>query len=364
VLALSLVIAAAGFVWSGIYNVAASRGHLAITASILELAMRQSVKAHSRLVRSPPLDDPDSVRLGAAHYQGGCVPCHGAPGESNNPIVTNMLPPPSHLPRAVKDWTPEQLFWIVKNGLKYTGMPAWVAPQRDDEVWSVVAFIRQLPGMNAENYRSLAFGNADELDRAARDIIHFGSDAAAISACARCHGSETSPPPSRLVPKLAGQSEQYLRMALRNYAEGFRQSGIMQPVATELGPSEIERLSNYYAKLASQWHEIDAGGASSEQIERGRNIAQAGIAESDVPPCITCHGGAGLQTYPKLAGQYRNYIVAQLRLFQRGLRSSTPQAAIMTTIAQRLTAKEIEDAAVFFEQLEPGKDGLSLGISP
>jgi cytochrome c553 len=274
-----------------------------------------------------------------------------------------MLPPPSDLQRAVKNWSPEQLFWIVKNGLKYTGMPAWVAQGRDDEVWSAVAFLIRMPDMQPEHYRSLALGDAGQIDREAREITQFGSDAALISACARCHGSEASPPQSRLVPRLAGQSADYLRLSLENYANGSRPSGMMQPVAAELDSGALERLSAYYSNLPAKEQERDAGAGSAEEIERGRRIAQAGIAENGVPACMSCHGGSGRATYPKLAGQYGRYIAGQLRNFQKGLRSGTPQGAIMATIARRLTPANIEDAAAFFEQLEP-KDALSSGMSP
>ena len=55
-----------------------------------------------------------------------------------------MLPPPPELSKAAKEWKDEELFWIVKHGIKYTGMPSWVAAERDDEVWSVVAFLKRL----------------------------------------------------------------------------------------------------------------------------------------------------------------------------------------------------------------------------
>jgi cytochrome c553 len=363
ILVLGLAVAVSAVVWSGVYNVAASRGHFPITAWILEVAMRQSVKAHSWFIQSPPLDDPDMVRLGAGHYQAGCAPCHGAPGKPRNLIVQRMLPPPSHLPRIVKSWPPEQLFWIVKNGLKYTAMPAWMAPSRDDEVWAIVAFLRQLPTITAKDYRSLAIGNADRGNRTAREIAHFGSDAAALSACARCHDDETSPPRSRLVPKLAGQSAQYLETALTNYADGLRHSGIMQPVAGELDKETVKRLSSYYASLPVRMqHQLPA--ASPERIERGRIIATAGVPGRGIPPCLICHGGTGSPTYPKLAGQHRKYIIGQLRLFQNRLRNETPQSVIMTTIAQRLTAEQIEDVAQFLERLEPGTGAASTGASP
>ncbi|HEY7764300.1 MAG TPA: c-type cytochrome [Aestuariivirgaceae bacterium] len=302
------------------------------------------------------------IRLGASHYQGGCAPCHGAPGDPKNPIVRHMLPQPTHLPSAVYTWSAEELFWIVKNGVKYTGMPAWVASGRDDEVWAVVAFLRRLPTTDATEYRSLALGNADQDTRMAREIIDFGTDAAAISACARCHDGETASPQSRLVPKLAAQSPDYLKIALKDYAAGQRQSGIMQPVAAELDEQELEQLSSYYAGLTRR--SASRRNDASPEIERGHALATAGTPKAGVPPCLACHGEKSLPSYPRLAGQYQEYLIQQLLLFKAGLRNQTAQGAIMTTIARRLTSRDIKDAAKFFEQLTPGPAEASIGREP
>ena len=66
----------------------------------------------------------------------------------DHPTAREMLPPPPDLSKAAPQWKERELFWIVKNGLKYTGMPAWPSRQRDDEVWAVVAFLRRLPDLD------------------------------------------------------------------------------------------------------------------------------------------------------------------------------------------------------------------------
>ena len=81
------------FAWSGLYNVAATRGHWAVTDWFLHFAMRNSVKTQSMSVgEPPPLDDMAMIRLGLGHYQGGCAPCHGAPGYGGSPVTEGMLP--------------------------------------------------------------------------------------------------------------------------------------------------------------------------------------------------------------------------------------------------------------------------------
>ena len=90
--ATALIAGAFLFAWSGLYSVAASRGHWAALDAILEFAMRSSVRTHALGIDVPDLDDPALVERGAGHFQGGCAPCHGAPGRVSSPIVHAMLP--------------------------------------------------------------------------------------------------------------------------------------------------------------------------------------------------------------------------------------------------------------------------------
>lgn len=343
------------FMASGIYNVAASRGHFKLTEVILEFALRRSVSTHSFLIRSPPLDDPDMVRLGAGHFFGGCALCHGAPDNQSSPIVQQMLPPPPPLSKAASEWTAEQLFWIVKHGIKYTGMPAWPTQERDDEVWAMVAFLRKLPELTPEEYRQLANASAAPKDRTALDLARFGSGEATIAACARCHGDESAPPASRLIPKLAGQPARYLKDALKSYAAGLRPSGIMKPVASELSEEVLGRIAEYYAGLPDRKLKVSPA-PSAGQIDRGRRIALEGIPENGVPACAACHSGRSAVTFPRLAGQHAPYVVQQLQLWQKGLRADTAHGAIMAPIARRLTEQQMRDVAAYLESLETGED--------
>ncbi len=116
--------------------------------------MKNSVKRRAWAIEEPPLDHADLYTLGAAHFQRACVHCHGAPGMPGDLTAQQALPPPPDLTRATKEWKDRELFWIVKHGIKYTGMPAWVVQERDDEVWTVVAFLKQLPALDAEGLSS------------------------------------------------------------------------------------------------------------------------------------------------------------------------------------------------------------------
>jgi mono/diheme cytochrome c family protein len=76
-----------------------------------------------------------------------------------------MLPSPPDLAVAMRPWKERELFWIVKHGFKYTGMPGWVALGREDEIWAVVAFLKKVPTLAPESYRDLALGKVRVSER-------------------------------------------------------------------------------------------------------------------------------------------------------------------------------------------------------
>lgn len=341
--------------WSGLYNVAAGRDHLPITRTILEFALRSAVRTQSLGISAPALDDIDLIRLGAGHFPTGCAVCHGAPGEPTNPLFAQMLPAPPSLAEAAPKWDASQLFWIVKHGFKYTGMPAWVAPERDDEVWAVVAFLQRIPNLGAKEYRELA--SIRDRDAAAAELVRFGKVSDTSRACARCHEDEESTTKSRLIPKLAGQSNHYLQSALRGYSTGARPSGIMQQIAARLDGDEIRQLSAYYSSLTVKREEPTQPVPSVSQLERGRQIAEAGVPAEGIPPCAACHGQKARETFPKLAGQHARYVEGQLNLWKEGLRDGTVTGAVMAPIARRLTGQQIQDVALYYETLPQGLHG-------
>jgi cytochrome c553 len=336
---------------TGIYDIGASKPHFAVTYWLLDFAKRRSIETQSLMIRAPPsLDNPDLVTLGAAHYLGGCAQCHGAPGQPRNPIASSMLPQPADLVRVAPTWTSAQLFWIVRNGLKYTGMPAWPDVTRDDEIWALVAFLRMLPTMTAEQYARLSSGGLAPPARSGREIAEYGAEAEALSRCGRCHDPQAPATASGLAPRLAGQSRAYLELALRDYAEERRASGIMRPVVAELDDKSIALLSKYYSELP---HMRGAATADDAGIEQGRVIAERGDLETGVPPCLACHGGKSAATFPRLDGQNARYLAGQLRLWKSGQRMGSVQSKIMAVIAVRLNEEQIDSVTRYFASVQP-----------
>jgi hypothetical protein len=92
--------------------------------------------------------------MGVDHFADHCAVCHGAPGVPKGDIAEGLYPQPPDLAVTSKRHTDAELFWIMKHGIKMTGMPSW-SDHSDGELWATVAFIRKLPGMAPEEYAKL-----------------------------------------------------------------------------------------------------------------------------------------------------------------------------------------------------------------
>jgi cytochrome c553 len=335
VVALALALVAAAVVLSGVISVKASSGHLRPTAWVLDLAKVRSVAMRARTIETPALDDPALVRLGAAHFDTGCRPCHGAPGSAPPVVPSRMTPHPPDLSAQIRRWRPRELFYLVAHGVKFTGMPAWPAATRTDEAWAVVAFLPRLPDLDNAGYRALVDGG----DGAT------GEDGVQ---CRRCHHEAGS----ALVPRLRGQSVAYLAAALDAYADRQRHSGIMQTVAATLDPARRRQLAEAFGAPDG------TGAVAATMPVATSRLVSAGDPARDVPACQECHGpGPRVRDprYPALAGQPAAYLRLQLTLFAEGRRGGSSYGDIMRAIAVRLTPAQMDDAAAAYAAMPGGR---------
>jgi cytochrome c553 len=341
----------------GLVSISASSEHWKATGWLLHYAMRRAVSTQSMGVEVPPLDDPALVLKGAGHYHTGCIACHGGPGQQRSLIARQMTPEPPFLPPRIELWEPQELFWIVKNGVKFTAMPAWSAQQRDDEVWAMVAFLRALPSMSPERYKQLALGGRS--DKTAKpvtpDHLRPLKDplGPVLANCNRCHADDGGGRGEGAFPRLAGQSKAYLLGALQAYASGERHSGVMQPIAAGLEQEVLEALAQHYAELPPV-SRTEASEPSPDILAQGSSLAERGVPERGIPSCVHCHGpkaGPRNPMYPNIAGQYARYMKLQLELFTAGKRGGTEYAHIMHSAAQRLTPEHMQALADYYASL-------------
>ena len=144
-----------GFIYSGVYNVAAADPHWPVTYRAMEALRNQSIRAHAAGITTPTdLTSEARLVMGTEHFAAHCAVCHGAPGVPRGDIAEGLYPHPPDLAQAAQRYTPGELFWILKNGIKMSGMPAW-QDHSDDELWSTVGFIERLPGMSESDYGKL-----------------------------------------------------------------------------------------------------------------------------------------------------------------------------------------------------------------
>jgi mono/diheme cytochrome c family protein len=157
--AVMLLLGAGAVIYAGFYDIAATSPHWPATAWLLEVARIRSIKAQAAGIPLPAgLEEPAKLVIGVGHYAAHCAVCHGAPGVPKGDIAHGLYPPPPDLAKAAPLYSPGELFWILKHGIKMTGMPSW-SDHSDDELWATVGFLEKLPGMSEQDYAKLVMAS-------------------------------------------------------------------------------------------------------------------------------------------------------------------------------------------------------------
>lgn len=339
----------------GLVSIRASSGHWAITEWFLDYTKTRSVTTHSLGVEVPSnLDEPSMILRGAGHYESGCAPCHGSPLMPQPRIAAAMTPVPPYLSSSVKKFDDAELFYIVRHGIKMTGMPAWPAQKRTDEVWALVAFLRQFPSLGRDDYEALVMGDGADFEPVPiSDMDGAVAPTLVRTSCARCHGVTGQGRGNGAFPRLSGQKYEYLVRSLAAYAGGGRHSGIMQPVAAGLDADEIADLARYYSRVQRERLAI---AADPDAVARGAHIAEFGIPHDRVPACRDCHGPDSAETnpaYPTLAAQYPEYLMLQLQLFRESIRGGSRYSHIMHDVAHDLDDDDMRAVAHYYGSIAP-----------
>ena len=302
-------------------------------------------------IKPPPLDNADLIRLGAGHFHGGCAFCHGAPGIPVSPIAQHMLPPPPDLTTSMRPWTDEELFWIVKHGIKYTGMPGWAALEREDEIWAVVAFLRQMPKLDPAGLpRACARQRS-----AARPERQGAGDR-------RLQSPEApAPAPAAMGPRAAGRRVHWCRACTDSrpsfWPRRCRNTPRARAAAASCSrwlPISARRtssgLADYYAEAGASRSSVRSD-RTNPWSSAASSSQPTGDAANGIPACNACHGRDALADYPRLAGQSAAYMAGQLRLWRAGHHAATGGGAIMAPIARRLSEQDIAAATAYFASL-------------
>ena len=167
--------------------------------------------------------------------------------------------------------------------------------------------------------------------------------------CAACHAADgNSIAPAN--PKLAGQHPEYLHKQMQDFKpkagkKPARDNPIMGGMVANLSEADMKSLAAYYAGQKLK----PALAADKELAALGQKLWRGGNAEKGVPACAGCHGPAGVGIpgqYPRLAGQYSEYLAAQLKLFRDGGRSNDPNG-VMRGVVAKMTERDISAVAQY-----------------
>jgi mono/diheme cytochrome c family protein len=115
----------------------------------------------------------EQLHHGSEHFDRMCAQCHGAPGVEPKEVGKGIRPKPPELARIARHLSDRELYWVIKHGIKFTGMPAFGPTHSDDELWALAAFVRRLPRTTPEQYAQLAAAKQEK----AQSVAGGGSEA-------------------------------------------------------------------------------------------------------------------------------------------------------------------------------------------
>lgn len=161
--AATAVLLGALFVYTGVYDVSATSQHTSAVYHLLETSLRRSVKLRTANVRVPALDNTDGAINGFKLFRSHCVQCHGAPGISPQPFALGLTPVPASLLATASKWPAAEIYWVIRHGIKMSGMPAWRYRMNDEEIWDIVRFMQILPTLSPADYQHWNLQHAREV---------------------------------------------------------------------------------------------------------------------------------------------------------------------------------------------------------
>ena len=160
-LAVLVLLAIAGLlvVYTGAYNVAATEQHTSLVRWAFDTTMHRGVERRAADVSPAAEVDPAMLARAGREYQAMCQHCHAGPGAEREPWADGMRPRPPHLVEAAPEWERQEVFWLVKHGVKMTGMRAFGSVHDDEMLWAIATFVKQLPAMTPGRYAAFDGGS-------------------------------------------------------------------------------------------------------------------------------------------------------------------------------------------------------------
>lgn len=153
----AVLLAGVTFIYTGIYPMGADVPHNRMTYWLLETLRERSIARAAADIQTPDLNDAELLLSGGPDYNDMCAQCHLKPGRTQSDMSIGLYPSPPNLtlPEDEQANSARRQFWIIKHGIKASGMPAWGPTHDDQRIWAMVAFIQKLPSLTPEQYQIL-----------------------------------------------------------------------------------------------------------------------------------------------------------------------------------------------------------------
>jgi mono/diheme cytochrome c family protein len=157
------------------YDVASDKPHSQPVFWLMQMVRDRSIAAHGTDAVPVDLSSPKRIASGAVRYDEMCSTCHLAPGKKRTEISWGLYPRAPELRRG-SQLTPAEQFWVVKHGIKQTGMPSWGVTHDDELLWDIVAFLRKMPELTADEYQALVRGASKTHEEMIQEMEMRGGD--------------------------------------------------------------------------------------------------------------------------------------------------------------------------------------------
>ncbi|KFL37888.1 c-type cytochrome [Arenimonas donghaensis] len=165
------VAAVAGGVYFGAIHPGADQPHSSAVFKLIETARDRAIAVRSHDVVVPTLGDEAQVLSGAGNYAAMCTTCHLAPGMAATELSQGLYPaPPALAELGAPD--PARAFWVIKHGIKASGMPAWGKSMSDEYIWNMVAFLQKMPALSPEQYQALVASSGGHDHGGGESMLH------------------------------------------------------------------------------------------------------------------------------------------------------------------------------------------------
>ncbi len=167
---ITLIVLAGGFtiyMYTGWYDVSQTTPHNGLTKWMIRTTKHHSIDSRLKEIKVPKLDDTTMYIAGFREYNEMCVMCHGAPGIRPDAMVKGLYPKPPEFAKKDDMPDPDEGFWIIKNGIKMTSMPAYGPSHKDAIIWDMTAFlVNKFKKMTPEEYKNWIkkYGEEDDED--------------------------------------------------------------------------------------------------------------------------------------------------------------------------------------------------------